>query len=156
MDVTLSKADLAYCAALIDNLAALRTRRAGPSDLPVIQVSGKWGVLSWLGEITGTKVIETRRKYTRHNCTEHCPDRHAEIVSRSGRWSITGMRAVIVLLNCEPYLRVQAARARELIDAGLAASYQGSVVNDMAKRGWAIPPLPEHPRARVPLERKTA
>jgi hypothetical protein len=154
--MTLSQADVAYCAALIDNLAALRTRQVGPSTLPVVQVSGKWGVLSWLAEITGTKVIETRRKYTRHNCTEHCPSRHSDITSRSGRWSITGMRAVIVLLNCEKYMRVQESRARELIDAGLAATYQGQVVNDMRRRGWEIPPLAEHPRARVPIERSTA
>lgn len=150
--MSLGVAELGYVAAVIDNLAALRTRDLGPSVLPVVQVSGRYGALSWLGEITGTKIIPTNRRYTRHNCTEHCPDRHAEIVSSSARWSLTGMRATIVLAAVEPYLRVQAARARELIDAGLGVQFQTTVVNDMAQLGWPIPALEPHPRARFPLE----
>jgi hypothetical protein len=150
--VGLTTADVAYAAALIDNLAALRTREVGPSVLPVIQVSGRYGSLMWLGEVTGTKVIETSRKYQRHNCEEHCPTPHQSVESRSGRWSATGMRATIILANCEPFLRVQGERARDLIDAGLGVQYQGQVVNDMARRGWAIPDLPEHTHPRVRLE----
>lgn len=149
--MSLSTADVAYCAALIDNLAALRARTLGPSTLPVVQVSGKWSSLSWLADLTGTKLIETNRKFSRHNCVEHCPDRHAHIESRSARWSITGMRATIVLANCEPYLRVQAPKARELIDHGLGVQYQGQVVRDMRQRGWVIPELTPHPRARIPI-----
>ena len=148
---TLGTGDIAYAAALIDNVAALRTRDYQGSTLPVVQVSGRYGSLVWLGEVTGTKVVETRRQFTRHNCTQHCPDRHADIVSRSFRWSVTGIRAAIVLANIEPFMRVQAATARRLIDLGLAVAYQGQVVNDMAALGWTIPDLPVHPRARVPL-----
>jgi len=147
----LTTADVAYAAALIDNLAALRSREVSGSVLPVVQVSGRYGSLAWLGEITGTKVIETGRQYTKHNCTTHCPDRHADITSRSYRWTLTGIRAAIVLANCAPHMRVQAATARRLVDAGLAVSYQGQVVNDMHARGWEIPDLTPHPRARVPL-----
>lgn len=150
--MALTTADVAYAAAIIDNLAALRTREiGGGSTLPVVQVSGKFGSLLWLGEITGTRVIETSRKYTRHLCTEHCPAAHSEIESRSGRWTVTGMRATIMLYNVQRYLRVQAAAARQLIDAGLGVQYQGQVVNDMRKRGWDIPDLAPHPRARVSL-----
>lgn len=148
---TLGTGDIAYAAAILDNVAALRTRDHQGSTLPVVQVSGKYGSLVWLGEITGTKVVETRRQFTRHNCTEHCPDRHADIVSRSFRWSVTGIRAAIVLAACEPYMRVQAAAARRLVDLGLALAYQGQVVNDMGALGWPIPDLAPHPRARVPL-----
>lgn len=151
--MSLSTADIAYCAALIDNLAALRTRSvAGSQLLPVVQVSGKHGALPWLGSITGTKVIETGRKFTRHNCTEHCPDRHATIESRSYRWTLTGMRATIVLAACEPYLRVQAAEARELIDAGLTVQYQGQIIVDMRARGWPIPELTPHSHPRIPIQ----
>lgn len=147
----LTTADIAYTAALIDNLAALRTRDYQGATLPVVQVSGRYGSLAWLGEVTGTKVIETRRQYARHNCTDHCPDRHADITSKSYRWSVTGVRAAILLANCEPFMRVQAATARQLVDLGLAVSYKGNVVNDMHALGWVTPDLPAHPRARVPL-----
>lgn len=148
---SLSTADIAYAAAIIDNLAALRTRELATSVLPVVQVSGKYGSLAWLGELTGTKVVETRRTYLRHQCNEHCPAPHAHIESRSARWSVTGMRATIVLYTVEPFLRVQAAAARDLVAAGLAVQYQGQVVNEMHSLGWALPELPHHPRARVPL-----
>lgn len=147
----LSETDIAYCAAVLDNLAVFRQRGTSASQLPVIQISGKLQVLSWLGQVTGTKVIETRRGYTKHMCTQHCPDRHADIRSTSGRWSVTGMRATIVLTNVLPYLRFQRQKAQELIDLGLQASYQGQVVNEMSQLGWSIPELPLHARARVPL-----
>lgn len=145
----LTTADLAYAAALIDNLATLRLRELGPSQLPVVSIAGRIGALTWLGEVTGVKVVETRRAYTRHNCTEHCPEAHARIESRSGRWSVTGMRATIVLANVEEYLRVQATDARQLVEAGLGVQYQGQVVNDMRRLGWSIPDLAPHSRARV-------
>jgi hypothetical protein len=148
----LGPADLAYAAALIDNLASLRVRTLGQSRLPVVEISGKYAGLPWLGEVTGTKVVETKRNYSRHNCTQHCPSAHAEIKSYSMRWSITGMRASIVLHNVLPFLRVQADDAHALMDYGLTLSYKGQVVNDLAKIGWKIPDLPAHPRARVPLE----
>ena len=148
---TLSTADVAYCAAIIDNLATLRARRYGPSLLPIVEVSGRWASLSWLADVTGTTLVETRRAYTRHNCTEHCPDRHANITSRSARWSVTGMRATIVLAACLPYMRERLEFARQLVEDGLGMQYQGQVVNDMAARGWPIPDLAEHTRARVPL-----
>lgn len=151
MTAILTLADIAYCAALIDNLAALRSRDVEGSELPVVQISGKHPVLPWLGEVTGTRVIPTRRAYSRHQCTEHCPDRHAHLTSTSARWSVTGMRATIVLAACEPHMRVQAAAARRLVDLGLRVQYQGQVVNDMAARGWPVPDLAEHTRARVPL-----
>lgn len=151
----MQEADLAYCAALIDNLATLRVRDLGNSRLPVIAISGKYEGLKWLGSATGTKVVETKRDYTRHNCTEHCPTAHAEIKSYSLRWSVTGMRATIVLVNVLPFLRVQADDARAMIDYGLTLQYKGQVVNDLAKIGWKIPELPAHPRARVPLRLAT-
>lgn len=151
MTPLLAQTDISYCAAVIDNNAALRSRALGSSLLPVIQISGRYPALDWLGEITGTKVIETSRGYTRHNCTEHCPQRHAHIKSESRRWSVTGMRATIVLTSVLPYLKYQRDQAEALIEQGLSVHYQGQVVNEMASLGWKIPDLPEHPRARVSL-----
>jgi hypothetical protein len=147
--VTLAVADLAYAAALVDTLAALRTRKVGPSELPVVQVSGRVDVTAWLAEVTGTKVIPTHRKYNRMDCVEHCPERHTHIVSESGRWEVNGARATIMLIAIEPYLRVKGAEARRLIDFGLASGYKTNVINDMATRGWPIPELREQPRARL-------
>lgn len=150
--MTLSTADIAYAAAIIDNLAVLRAREYRNTTLPVVEVSGRHGALPWLGELTGVRVIPTARSYLRHGCAEHCPTKHQHIESASFRWSVTGTRATIVLAAVEPYLRVQAAKARELVEAGLAVQYQGQVVNDLREHGWPIPALPEHPRARVPLK----
>lgn len=151
MTTEIGPTDLAYFAGIVDNNAALRSRALGTSILPVVQVSGKYQALEWLGELTGTKVIDTQRGYSRHNCTEHCPDRHAHIQSHSRRWSVTGMRATIVLVNILPYLRYQHSRAQELVDHGLSVQYQTQVVNEMAGLGWRIPDLAEHRRARIPL-----
>lgn len=148
---TLSATDLSYAAALLDNFAVLRLRETAASSLPVVMASGKHPSIPWLGEITGTKVIETRRGYTKHMCTQHCPDRHADITSLSKRWSVTGMRATIMLSNVLPYLRFQSEKARELIEVGLQVQYQGQVVNEMQILGWSIPELAQHARARVPL-----
>lgn len=151
----MTEADIAYMAALLDNMAALRSRSLGPSVLPVIQISGKHAILDWVASVTGTKVIPTVRSYTRHQCTEHCPDRHNHLESSSRRWSVTGMRATIILAACEPFMKVQGATARSLIDAGLGVQYQGQVVNDMRDRGWPIPELSPHERARIPLKEAT-
>lgn len=150
--MTLPTADLAYAAAIIDNLATLRVREYRDSTLPVVEVSGRYGALPWLGQLTGVRVIPTNRSYQRHGCAEHCPDRHLHIESTSCRWSVTGMRATIVLAAVEPHLRMQAVDARLLIDAGLRVQYQSQVVVDMRERGWPIPELPEHTHPRVKLK----
>jgi hypothetical protein len=59
------------------------------------------------------------------------------------------MRATIVLHTCLPFLRVQQVEARQLVDAGLGVQYQGQVVVDMRRRGWSVPDLEPHTRARV-------
>ena len=132
-------ADLAYVAALIDTIGGVRTRTVGDTVLPYVYAHGKIEYLTALGELTGTKVIETRRTYSRAGCTQHCPEAHQHIVSRSGRWSVTGVKATVVLWNIRPYLRIHADAARTGIVIGTAAPFKPATPLKMRALGWHIP-----------------
>lgn len=151
--MTLSTSDLAYAAALIDNFGKLKTRRVGERELPEVIIQGKIRTLPWLAYITGVKLIEVSKGYHRHQCSQHCPTAHTEIVSVSNRWVLTGARATIVLHNVEPFMRAHGREARALVEVGQAVGYRGGVVNSMTTLGWKIPDLREQPRARVQLIR---
>lgn len=148
----LPPADLAYAAALVDSFAVLTTRRVRETELPQVTIQGKIAALPWLAELTGVKIIELVKGYDRHQCSEHCPDRHMRIESTTSRWQLTGARATVVLHSIEPYLRVQARTARSLVDAGTGIGFKTDVVNDMVRLGWTIPELREQPRARTALK----
>ena len=145
----LAPADLAYAAALIDSFAVLTTRRVGEAELPQVTIQGKVAALPWLAEVSGVKVIEVAKDYARHQCSEHCPDRHTRIESTTRRWQLTGARATVVLYSVEPYLRVQARTARGLVEVGQGLGFKTDVVNDMTRLGWTIPELRSQPRARI-------
>jgi hypothetical protein len=149
--VSLSPAELAYAAALIDSFGTLTVREVNGALLPQVIIQGKIAALPWLAEITGVKIIEIRKGYTRHQCTEHCPEAHTRIESITGRWALTGARATVVLFNVEPYLRVQGRIARDLVEAGQGIGYKTQVVNDMKRLGWQLPDLRVQPRARLEL-----
>lgn len=151
--MALTEPDLAYAAALVDSFAALRTRRAGDTELPEVTIQGKIAALPWLAERTGVKIIEVTKGYNRHQCSDHCPQAHTRIESTTGRWVMTGARATIVLYNIAPFMHVQARRARDLVEAGQEIGYKTNVVNDMTRLGWMVPELREQPRARVELVR---
>lgn len=133
--------DLAYAAALVDNLARLSARTVHGTELPQVTIQGKQPGLEWLAEITGVALIPVNRQYTRHVCSEHCPEAHSPIESRSRRWHLTGARATVVLWNLDPYLRnPEASReARRLVGVGLAAGYKGNVAVDLTRLGWELP-----------------
>lgn len=147
----MNPADLAYAAALIDSFAVLNVRDVHDTALPQVTIQGKIAALGWLADITGVKVIEVTKGYNRHQCSEHCPDAHMRIESTTGRWVVTGARATIVLHNVAPYMRVQGADARRLVEAGQQIGYKTQVVNDMVRLGWAVPELRTQPRARIEL-----
>jgi len=149
----LEPAELAYAAALVDSFAVLRVRDYRGTGLPEVTIQGKLAALDWLALITGVTVRTIPKSYSRHQCTEHCPDKHMRIESSSLRWQVTGARATIVLHGCAPFMRVQTRDAWKLIESGLAIGYKTDVVNDMTRRGWEIPDLREQPRARVALVR---
>lgn len=148
--MSLEVADLAYAAALVDSFAVLRVREYRGTGLPEVTIQGaRIAALDWLAESTGVKVVVIGKGYNRHQCSEHCPERHTRIDSATRRWQVTGARATVVLAAIEPYLRTKGREARELIDAGRAIGYKGNVVVDMAALGWPIPELKDQPRARV-------
>lgn len=146
-------AECAYAAGLIDALGvlSLRSQPGTLSDLPSVVVSGNSVAVGWLAARTGTKVVTVKRDYTRHRCSEHCPEAHDEVKSLSSRWSVTGTRATIVLFNVLPFLQVQGEAAGELVSAGLTIGWKGQVVEDMRTLGWTIPTLKTQPRARPGL-----
>jgi len=133
-------ARLAYVAAVLDTLGGVRTRRTGDgTDLPMVYAHGATAVLDTLAEWTGTKVTVTRRNYSRSGCADHCPEPHHHIVSTSGRWSVTGVKATVVLWNVRPYLRVHADDARSALVLGMAAPFKPATPEKMRALGWDLP-----------------
>lgn len=137
----LADADLAYVAALVDTLGKLTTRVVNRDELPVVTIQGKHEVLPWLAEVTGVKIMRLGKDYTRHQCAEHCPEKHMDIKSWTYRWQLTGSRAVTLLAAIEPYLRLQGREARRLVEVGRAAAFKPATAADMARRGWVVPVL---------------
>lgn len=145
--------DLSYVAALIDNFARLATRLIpSGTELPEVTIqNSRLVALDWLATVTGVGVTPVSKDYSRHQCSEHCPDRHSHIESLTRRWQLSGAKATIVLYNVEPFLRVQGVDARRLVDVGQGSGYKTNVVNEMSRLGWKIPELREQLRARVEL-----
>lgn len=131
---------LAYVAGIVDLLGLIRIRDVEGTMLPVLQIHGQhMPIFNYLGELTGTRAIETRRDYTRAGCSQHCSEKHMHIVSRSGRWSLTGAKATVVLWNIQPYLREKKDAADGALAVGLATKFKQGTVDKMAALGWDVP-----------------
>lgn len=131
---------LAYVAAVVDLLGLIRIRDAGGTQLPVVQLHGKYlPTMQYLGELTGTRAIQTRRSYARAGCSEHCADKHQHIVSVSGRWSLTGAKATILLWNIRPFLRLQVERAAQAMNVGFSTPFKPATLQKMQQLGWDVP-----------------
>lgn len=138
--VQLTVADLAYTAALIDTRGKITPRTVGDAVLPQVSISGKpFPALQWLGEITEVRVVPTERSYAKAGCAEHCSEKHQHIRSMSGRWSVCGAKATIVLAAVQPYLRFCAAEVEDAIRLGLRADWKGATPLRMASLGWPLP-----------------
>lgn len=134
--------DRAYVAALLDAFGRLTSRALSTGvELPEVSIQGRVAALDWLAEVTGTKVVEIPKGYNKHQCAEHCTERHTRVDSMTRRWVVTGARATIVLHNVEPFLRVHGALARNLVWVGQRVGYKDAVARDMAGRGWTVPEL---------------
>jgi len=134
--------DLAYLAGVLDTRAIVRTRLIPQSGavLPYIAIScGDTELLKWLSAITGVRWIATTRAYDKHRCLEHCEEAHDHITSVSGRWSLTGVRATVVLLGTRPWVRFHAEAWDRGIVAGLEAPHKEGVVRKMEQLGWPLP-----------------
>jgi hypothetical protein len=136
----LTDAELSYIAALIDTRANLTSRTVRDAVLPQVDINGRPAeVLVWLGEITGVKVVPTRRDFTKHGCAEHCKDRHVHVRSLSVRWSLSGAKATIVLAAVLPHLRLRRGDVQDAITLGLRAGQKGATIAKMRALGWPIP-----------------
>lgn len=138
----LGAGDLAYLAGVLDSRAVVRVRFIEDSEavLPYVAMSsGDARLMRWLGELTGVRSIVTTRKYDKHRCLEHCTKAHDHITSVSGRWSLTGVRATVVLCATREWVRFQEQGWDEGIRAGLEARYKPGTLQKMAALGWPVP-----------------
>lgn len=137
-----SAAELAYLAGVLDTRAVVRTRLVGASQsvLPYLAMScGDAPLLTWLSTITGVRAIVTERKYDKHRCLEHCTKAHDHIRSVSGRWSLSGARATVLLTATEPYVVFQREAWQRAVAVGLSAERKSKVVRKMTALGWPLP-----------------
>lgn len=132
--------DIVYIAAVIDTQGHITTRTVRDATLPLVAVSGKNDeLLRWLGRMTGVRPFITTRDYSRHACNIHCPSAHQRIVSFSGRWSLSGIKATILLQGILPYMRFQRVAAIDAIQVGLEAGYKPATIEKMKALGWQPP-----------------
>lgn len=138
---SLDQATLAYVAAIIDTQGVIRTRTlATDTELPYVAVSGSnEGMLRFLAELTGTKVTITRRSYAKAGCAQHCQEKHQHVTSVSGRWSVSGAKATVLLYNTLPFLRLQVDEARGALTVGVGTKHKPATVEKMVALGWQIP-----------------
>jgi hypothetical protein len=134
-------ADLAYLAGVIDTQGRITTRRTADGTLlPMVAVSTRdTRLLRWLGQISGMRPVTTRRNYSKAGCGQHCPDKHQHIVSESGRWSVSGAKATIILRAVRPYLRLQQEEVGHALTVGLEAPFKPATPQKMAGLGWELP-----------------
>lgn len=138
--MTLTDADLVYVAAVVDLLGHVTVRSMEGTDLPYIAISTRHvELLSDLGEMTGTKVLTTRRAYNQHRCREHCDEAHQHVESVSGRWQLTGAKATVLLAAIKPFIRFQKTDIEEALKVGLGAPKKPATPNKMKALGWPIP-----------------
>ena len=128
----LSTPDLAYMAAVVDVLGLIRVREYNGTVLPVLQMHGNYlPVFEKFGKWTETKVIATKRDYTKAGCAEHCKEKHQHVVSVSARWSVTGQKARIVLEALMPYLTVKQDKAKTVLLVTERARYKAATTTKM-------------------------
>lgn len=145
----ITNAELAYVAALIDLQGHITSRTVREAVLPMVALSSpNAAVLRLLGEMTGVRPFITRRDYSRLGCVAHCPEPHQHIVSESGRWSLSGVKATVVLHSVLPFLRFQRDEAIEAIRLGLEAGYKPATIAKMAELGWRLPNFPDRKLSR--------
>lgn len=137
--------DLAYIAALVDQFGRLSLRELpGGSVIPEVTIQNKRiSALSWLAEITGVSVVRVGKDYHKHQCSDHCPGKHTRVESETRRWQVSGTKATILLHAIEPFMRVQATEARNLVWAGHQCGQKPHVVAEMKLLGWGAWHIPE-------------
>jgi hypothetical protein len=143
LGLRLEPGDLAYLAGVLDTRAVVRIRYAwdqSGSALPYIAMSsGDAELMGWLGSLTGVRSIVTSRRYDKHRCLEHCTQAHDHIRSVSGRWSLTGVRATMVLAATREWVRFHGESWDRGIEVGLQAGRKQATIRKMTALGWPVP-----------------
>ena len=81
--------------------------------LPAVAISsGNSDMLTYLAKLTGTRSVVTRQAYVKAGCSEHCREKHQHVMSTSGRWSVTGAKATVVLASIRPFVHLQTEAVR--------------------------------------------
>lgn len=141
MPELISEHTKSYLAGVLDLAGVIRTRTVKTgTELPYVALSGSHGpMLNLLGQLTGTRAIITHRSYLKAGCSEHCSDKHLHVESVSGRWSVSGVKATVLLYNLRPYLFFNEGLAADAINVGLAAPFKAGVLHKMDALGWFLP-----------------
>jgi hypothetical protein len=130
----------AYVAAIIDTQGLITVRNTGTSIIPVLAVSSpNMPMLNWLGELTGVTAFPVKRDYHRLLCSEHCDEPHVHVQSVTGRWSLTGAKATVLLHNVIPHMQFQTEMASEALRIGLNAPSKAATWAKMRELGWTLP-----------------
>lgn len=135
---TITPAQVAWCAGVIDALGLIKTRpmKTG-SELAYVGVSSaRIDILEYLAKLTGVKVVTVSRNYNRLGCGEHCTEAHLHVHSTTGRWSLTGARALLFLEAIEPHLVFKRMDAKAALAAGSAAPTKPGTLKKMQELGW--------------------
>lgn len=139
----LNETDLAWCAGVMDTMGLVKIRTLSNGTLlPLVFFhSTKIEILEKLSELAGGKVTIVNKSYVRSPCVQHCQEPHVHISSTSGRWTISGARALIFLSGVEPFIRVRRQEIVEVIALGSAAPRKPATVEKMREMGWPIAEL---------------
>lgn len=110
---------LGWMAGIVDLKGRIATKQNKTRVTPQVTLyveSKELSIIRSLSEMTGTrpemKAAEEVPAFMRHQCVEHCPEKHTHVAGsggflpRTGRWTISGAAMVVVLYNLKPFLVV--------------------------------------------------
>lgn len=141
-----------YVAGVLDSRGHIEVSMRHERPQPRLSVTTRRvHLLEHLATLTGTTVSVDARGYERKPCGEHCSERHSHVVRQSAKWRVDSCRATIVLFNVSPFIVSQRAEVLEALRVGLDAypAARGNTATQMARLGWALPPVPARALAAV-------
>lgn len=139
-DVSVPSEQIAWCAGVVDTLGSIKTRPMDTgSELAYVAISSpRMDLLQVLADLTGSSVVAVRRDYKRLGCGEHCTEAHQHVQSVTGRWSLTGAKAIVFLTAIEPYLVTKREDAAAALAVGTDAPHKPATLKKMYELGWPI------------------
>lgn len=137
----LTEPDYAWCAGVIDTLGLVKLRPspATGTELAYVAISSpRIDILERLAEMTGSTVVTVNRQYNRLGCDEHCTEPHVHVHSTTGRWSLTGAKALVFLSAIQPYVHMRREEIDKVLAVGSVAPRKLATVEKMAELGWPV------------------